>query len=105
MDQEADAGDDQHHHDGELVELQVESRAEIAGHDPIEEFLRERLVTGPVSEEFAHRFQRAGERQARGAQRDGIDDLVGPLRAEQSIDGRAEQRQQRNDPEMFEYRH
>ena len=85
VDQEADAGDDQHHHDGELVQLQIESRAEIAGDDPIEELLAERrLATG---EEFAHGFQRAGEGEARGAQCDAGNELVGPLRAKQAVDG------------------
>ena len=85
VDQEADAGDDQHHHDGELVQLQIESRAEISGNDPIEELLAERrLATG---EEFAHGFQRAGKGEARGAQRNAGDELVGPLRAQQAVDG------------------
>ena len=34
VDEPADAGDHQEHHDGELVDLQVEAGAEIAGDDP-----------------------------------------------------------------------
>ena len=31
-----------------------------------------------------------------------VDDLVGPLRAEKSVDGRAKQRQQRNNPQIVQ---
>ncbi len=78
VNQEADAGDHHQHDDGQLVELQVETDAQIVVcHDPVEEFLAEgNLAAG---EEFAHRFERAQERQSRRAESDRVYDLVGPL--------------------------
>ncbi len=65
VNQEADAGDDQHHHDGELVQLQVESRAEIPGDNPVEERLHESLVIRRVVDERTPAPLRA-RRQRRG---------------------------------------
>ena len=84
VNQETDAGDHQQHHDGQLVELQIKARAEIAGDNPIEELLHIRLVIlGEVIQKFAHRFQCASKRKARGAERNAIDQRLGPVRAQQ----------------------
>ncbi len=103
MDEETNTGNDKNHDHGELVKLQVKARPEIARDNPVKEFLAKEVVA--TGEEFTHRFQRAGEGEARGAKPNPVDRFVRPLRTKQAIDGGAQQRQQRNDPEMFEYRH
>ena len=106
VDEEAHAGDDHQHDDGELVDLQVEACAEVSGNDPVKIVLRrERQFVGRKSEKFTHGLDRREERQPRRAKGDAIHDLVRPLAAQQAVDGRAEQRQQRNNPQMIEYGH
>src|SRR5581483_3919727 len=77
---------------------------EIRHHDPIEEFLAEKLPVAHVHE-FPHRLEREQERKPGRAERHAADGLVRPLRAEQAVDRAAQQRKQRNDPQLFEYRH
>jgi hypothetical protein len=79
-----------------LIQLQVKSGAEVASNDPVEEFLAERLLA--AGQEFADRLKREPERQAGRPQSHRIHDLVGPAFAKQSVDRRAQQRQQRNNP-------
>src|SRR5215469_11491115 len=106
VNQEADPGDYQKHDYGEMIELQVETGAEATCDNPVEEGLHERLmILREVIQEFADGFEGAGKREARGAQSDGVDQPFRPLAAKKAIDRRAQQRQQRNDPQMFEYRH
>ncbi len=57
VNQPADSGHDQDHHDRQLVHLQVEACVEISRGDPGEEFLVEKNLPG--FEKFAHRFERA----------------------------------------------
>ena len=103
VNEEADAGDDEDHDHGELVHLKIEAGAEVAGDDPVEEFFAEGLMgLLIVAEEFACSFERCGEGKARGRERDRVDDFVRPLQAEKTVDGRAKQRQQRNNPQVFE---
>ncbi len=105
MDEPAHASDDEKHDDGELVDLKIEAGTEGACGDPGEELLHEGNLVGRKLREFADSLERAGEREARRADGDGIDDVVRPFGAEQTVDGRAEQGQERNDPEIVEYRH
>ncbi len=103
MDEEADAGDYEDHDDGELIHLEIEAGAEIAGDDPVEKFFAEGVaVLRVVIEEFADSFQSTREGNSRGGERDGVDDFIRPLPAEKAVDGRAQQRQQRDDPQMIE---
>src|ERR1700746_3033256 len=66
VNEEADAGDDEDHDDGELVHLEVEAGAEVAGDNPVEEFLAENLAGGgDVGYEFAYGFERECDRKSR----------------------------------------
>src|SRR5215470_12827950 len=102
VDEPADARDDQHHDHRELVHLQIEAGAEGSCCNPGEEFFAEEHLPGV--EELPHRFERAQKRKSRRADGRDVDVLVRPLRAEKSIDRRTEQRQQRNNPQVFEHR-
>jgi len=106
MDEKADSSDHEDHDHRELVHLKVETGAEITGDDPVEEFFAEGLAgLLEVNEEFADGFECANQRNAGGGKRYAVDEFVRPLCAEKTVDSRAEQRQQRNDPKMFEYQH
>jgi hypothetical protein len=90
VDEEAHTGDDHQHDYGELIDLQIEAGAEIAGNDPVKIMLwRERQFVGRKGEKFADRFQREEKRKASRAKRDAVDDFVWPLAAQQAVDGRA----------------
>src|SRR5258708_25619211 len=102
VDEPADTSHHQHHHDGELVHLQVEARAEIPRSNPGEEFLVKESLPG--FKKFAYRLQRAGERHSRRSERHPVHSLVRPLRAKKPIDRRAQQRQQRDNPQKLEHR-
>ena len=109
VNEEADAGDDENHDHGQLVHLEVEARAEkiatayeIGNCDPVEEFLVNKFLA--LFEEFADGFERGGKGEARGGERDGVDDFVRPVFAEKAVDCRAEEGQSRDDPENVEYR-
>jgi len=103
VNEKTDAGDDQHHDDGELIHLQVKTRGESARRNPVEEmFAKENL---PAGEKFTDCFEREEKRKASRAKRNAVDDLVWPLAAQQAVNGRAKQRQQRNNPQMIEYGH
>jgi|GEM_PF-4140036 len=102
VDQEADAGDNEDHDDGELIHLKIEACTEGAGNDPIEKFLVNEFLT--LFEKFADGFECGDKGQAGRRKRDGVDDFVRPVFAEKSVDSRAEERQGRNDPEDVEYR-
>ena len=97
----ADAHDHEHDH-GEMVELEVKTRAEIPGDDPGEILLYPRELLWGKLREFANGFECGGKGQSGGAQSDDVDGFVGPLRAEQAVDTRPEQWQQRNNPQMLE---
>ncbi len=105
MDEPADAGDDEKHHYGELVDLEIEAGTEGSGGDPSEELLDEGNLLGRELREFADRFEGASERETCGADGDVVDYVVRPFAAEQAVNGRAEQGQERDDPEIVEYRH
>src|SRR5450631_3442155 len=105
VDQPAYTGDDEKHYYRELINLQIETGAEGAGGDPGEELLHERDLLRRELRKFTDGFEGAGERQAGRADGDVVDELIWPFSAEQAVDGRAEQRQQRNDPEIVEYGH
>ena len=91
VDEPANAGDDQHHDYGELVQLQIEARTEISRSHPGEVLFVEKDLAGV--EKLADRFERAEERQTCRA--DSRDDyvFVGPLCAQQPVDCGAKQRQ------------
>src|SRR5713101_9341631 len=101
VDEPADAGHHQHHDHGELVHLQIKARPEIPRSNPGEEFLAEENL--PRFKKFTHRLERAGERKSRRPQRHPVHGLVRPLGAKKSVDRRAQQRQQRNNPEILEH--
>jgi hypothetical protein len=106
MDKPADAGDHQQHHQRELIDLQREIRAEAAGRNPCEVAGRHpRQLIRAQMEKLARKLEHRRERQACGAERDHADALLAPAAAEQAIGRRAQQGQQRNDPQMFEYGH
>jgi len=59
VNQEADARDDEDHHDGKLVHLKIEARTKIPSHNPVEKFFPERVPRlCVVAEEFADGFDR-----------------------------------------------
>src|SRR5260370_1151617 len=83
----AHSGYHEHHHNRELVHLQIEAGAENARRDPGKEFLVEKNL--PRLEKLADRFKRSEKRQARRSQRHAVNNLVRPLRAKNSIHRRA----------------
>src|SRR2546429_975983 len=102
VDQPAHSGHHQHHHHRELVHLQIEAGTEIARRDPREEFLVEQNLPGV--DKLAHCFECKEKRQSRRADRHAVDNFIRPFRAKKSIHRRAQQRQQWNDPQVFEHR-
>src|SRR6266404_5037812 len=105
VDEPADSGDDQQHDDREVIDLEIEARAEIAGDNPGEVLLNPGDIFRREVCEFADGFERGEERESRGADRNRVDDFVWPLAAEKAVDRRAEQRQRGNDPEIVQYGH
>src|SRR5712671_4985254 len=76
------SGDDEEHHHGELIDLEVESGAEISGDDPGEILLDPGDIFGREMREFADSFERGQEREPGGTDGDRVDELVRPLGAE-----------------------
>jgi len=105
VNEQADASDDEKHDDGELIDLQVEAGAESAGRDPGKIRLHPGNLLRRELGKFADGFEGKGKRKARRAKGDRVDDFVRPFAAEQAVDGRAQQGQERDDPEIVEYRH
>src|SRR6202011_2938631 len=64
VDQPADAGDDQEHHYGQLIDLQVEAGAEGTRGDPGKKLLHEGNLLGRELKKFADGFQGTSEREA-----------------------------------------
>src|SRR5258707_15865239 len=103
VNEEPDACDYQHHDHGELVHLEIETCAECSGSDPIEKWLvKGGVIGGEIFQKLADGFCGCDEGKSGGGERHGVDDLIWKFDAENAVDGRAEQRQQRNDPQMFE---
>src|SRR5690349_22657976 len=105
MNEPADAGNYQQHDQRELVELQREAGAEAAGLDPGEIGLQPGNSIGAERQELARYFQGGQKSEAGAAQRDGVDGAARPAGPKNPIGGRAQQGQQRNDPQALEYQH
>jgi len=103
VDEPAHAGDNHEHDDGELVDLEVEAGAEAASGNPGEILFHPGNLLGGELREFADGFERGGKGEACRTDGNGADDLVRPPSAEETVDGGAEERQKRNDPEIVEY--
>ncbi len=98
MDQEADRGDDEQHDRGELVGIEVDVDVEIAGRDPAEQVLLERLDIGVDVEQHEHREQPRGEDGRRGHPVGVLPDH-GP--SEQDVDDECRQRQERDQEQVI----
>ncbi len=105
MDEPADAGDHQQHHDRELIDLQRVVGAEGARGDPGEIRVNPGNLAGVEASELANHLGRGQERKPSRAERDAVGCRARPAPAENAVGRRAEQGQQRNDPEMFEHEH
>src|ERR1700674_2005332 len=103
VDEPAHASDHHEHDDSELVDLEIEARAEAACGDPGKVLLHPGNLFWGELPEFADGFERGGKGEASRADGDGVDDFVRPLGAEEAVGGGAKQRQKRNDPEIIEY--
>src|SRR5690242_20212936 len=109
MHEQADAGDDEQHYDGELIDLKRKVRAKRASHHPCEVAMDYGDLVCRKLRELAHRFADANERQGYRADGRGINSGFRPTladrRADEAVDRRTEQRQQHDDPKMIEYWH
>ncbi len=90
VDEPANTGDDEEHDHREVVDLEIEAGAEISGHDPGEVLLHPGDILRRKMREFADGFERGEEGETGRADGYHADDLVGPLAAEQAVEGRAE---------------
>ena len=97
MNKEADARDHQQHDQGELVEIKSEVGLETAGANPGRQKLDVRCRKG--REAGGHR-QHQGKGRAAEQQGHADHGLPREFLAEESVDGGAQQRQHRNQPEM-----
>jgi hypothetical protein len=97
MDEEANAGDDQEHHERELVEGEREIGVEDGGGDP-----------GAVALDVGQRERREAvidaqnpKKRSRGKdQRDSGDQRFGQAMAEEPVQQKADERQNRDEPQM-----
>ena len=105
MNQPADAGHHQQHDQRELIDLQSEIRAEAARLDPSEVRPQPGNLIRTEVRELARHFEGGKKREAGAAQSNGIDGAARPPGDKNPIAGRAQQRQQRNEPEVLEHRH
>ena len=102
MNQEADAGDDQNHQAGQMIQHEAEVGVERSGLNPGEVVPDDRagfLRAGGAS---------AGTRRAKSTNEsatvpaaNGADDAFGQTFAEDAVDDGAEKRQQRDEPEQL----
>ena len=94
VNQEADAGDDEQHDRGELIDLGAHRHVERARLDPGEQLSAPRLAVPDAREHGAGGNERRGQR--------GVGDPVRPVAgdpAAQCVDHGTEQRKQRNQPD------
>ena len=87
------------------LELALHDRQHVRGHLEVVPQPALRLGFHLGGQELADGFDGASERKSRRDERDGVDDFVGPLKAEKAVDRRTEQGQKRNDPQMVEDGH
>src|ERR1700751_4187113 len=102
MDQESDSGHDQQHDERQLVEIEVEVNHEGAGTDPVAQELRVRQLE---RREAGRDVQRHHEGRAAEAQRNRRHGLPRKAPAHKTVNGRADERQYRNQPQMKRGRH
>ncbi len=94
MDEEAHPGHHQQHHRGQLVHLRGDGGVERARHHPREEVAGPRLPVPDAAEHHA----RGHERGEQGRHRDPVG-LVSDEAAEDGVDQRADEREQRDQPD------
>src|SRR5208282_834631 len=97
------ARDDQHHNDGKAVEVESVIRLQPAGADP----MRDHFGVRPCADgqELRDCPQRQGKSRAAEPPGHGSDRLPRKALSEEAVDGSADQRQHRNQPEMQIRRH
>ena len=93
----SDAGHDQQHDQRKMIEIEGEICVEVAGANPGGDRFR---VGRGQGREMSRDLQRLGKCRATKRQRNPRNSLPGKALAEQAIDGGADQRQHRNQPEM-----
>ena len=103
--QQADESDHEQHDHGELIDLQREVNFENSRGNPGEVVADPGNLLRRKLREFANRFHGGEEGERDGSDADGVDHRLGPVFAQQAIQGRAQQGQGDDDPEMIEYRH
>src|SRR6516164_8850888 len=88
VDEEANAGDNEQHNHGQMIDLQIEADGQIlVGNDPVNKVFREWLmVLGVVIEEFANGLESAEKRQAGGTQSHGVNGARGPVPTKNAVD-------------------
>ena len=97
MDKESDAGDHQQHHERELIEVESEICLDVSCADPSGQQL---YVWNCQGREVDRDPKRHGESTAAESECHRCNGSPLKLAAKKAIDGGADQRQQRNQPEM-----
>ncbi len=96
----AHAGDDQQHHQRQLVEPEAVFNREVAGRHPCLMVLDVGNLVRGQAEELNRHPNRVGESHRRRSQRDGVHQRFGKALTQQPVNSGSGQRQHRNDPKM-----
>ncbi len=86
VDQRADARDQQHEADGQLVKPQTQGDLEPADVDPLEDYELAHTLTGRVAEHLRERGRTVGERQHRHGHAEQVPPRVSPLAPKEQDD-------------------